>query len=216
MQTVQRQVTRTGSYNYLLFLPKRYAQTQEKWPVILFLHGAGERGSNLDDVKRHGIARIVEERPDFPFITISPQCPRGQYWSVMRLSALLDEAIATYQIDLNRVYLTGMSMGGYGTWYLAAAQPQRFAAIAPVCGGGNPDAAYKLKALPVWAFHGARDPVVPLSESEAMVAALQACGGNVRFTVYPEASHDSWTQTYNNSELYDWFLQQQRRDEGVT
>lgn len=215
MQTVQRQVTRAGSYNYLLFLPKRYTQTQEKWPVILFLHGAGERGSNLDDVKRHGIAKIVEEHPDFPFITISPQCPRGQYWSVMRLSALLDEAIATYQIDLNRVYLTGMSMGGYGTWYLAAAQPQRFAAIVPVCGGGNPDAAYKLKALPVWVFHGARDTVVPLSESEEMVAALQACSGNVRFTVYPEAGHDSWTQTYNKSELYDWFLQH-RQDEGVT
>lgn len=214
MQTVQRQVTRTGSYNYLLFLPKRYAQTQETWPVILFLHGAGERGSNLDDVKRHGIAKIVEERSDFPFITISPQCPRSQYWSVMRLTALLDQAIATYQIALNRVYLTGMSMGGYGTWYLAAAQPQRFAAIAPVCGGGNPKAAPNLKALPVWAFHGARDPVVPLSESEEMVAALQACGGNVRFTVYPEASHDSWTQTYNNPELYDWFLQQQ--NEGVT
>lgn len=215
MQTVQRQVTRTGSYNYLLFLPKRYAQTQETWPVILFLHGAGERGSHLDDVKRHGVARIVEERSDFPFIAISPQCPKGQYWSVMRLSALLDEAIVAYQIDLNRVYLTGMSMGGYGTWYLAAAQPQRFAAIAPVCGGGNPDAAYKLKNLPVWAFHGARDTVVPASESEEMVAALQACGGNVKFTVYPEASHDSWTQTYNNPELYDWFLQH-RRDEGVT
>jgi predicted peptidase len=101
-------------------------------------------------------------------------------------------------------------MGGYGTWHLAAAQPQRFAAIAPICGGGNPTQAPKLKNLPVWAFHGAKDDVVPLSESEIMVSALQGCGGNVKFTVYPEAKHDSWTQTYNNPELYQWFLQHRR------
>jgi predicted peptidase len=209
MQTVQRQVTRTGSYDYLLFLPQRY-ETQAQWPTILFLHGAGERGSNLEYVKRQGVPKIVEEQPDFPFIAVSPQCPRGQYWSVASLGYLLDEAIASYRVNPDRLYLTGISMGGYGTWRLAAAQPQRFAAIAPICGGGNPGEACNLKNLPVWAFHGARDTVVPLSESEEMVEAVRACGGNVKFTVYPEAGHDSWTQTYNHPELFDWFLKHRR------
>ncbi|AFY49901.1 putative peptidase [Nostoc sp. PCC 7524] len=120
------------------------------------------------------------------FIVISPQCPPGESWSVQILSNRLDEAITQYPIDPNRIYLTGLSMGGYGTWHLAAA-PQRFAAIAPVCGGGNPLQSENLKTLAVWAFHRARDHVVPLSASEKMVAALKACGGNVRFTVYPEA-----------------------------
>lgn len=206
----QRQVTQSGSYDYLLFLPDHY-RTQEQWPLILFLHGAGERGSNLEYVKRHGVSRILEEQPDFPFIVASPQCPRGQYWSVPLLSALLDEVIDTYRVDPDRVYLTGISMGGYGTWRLAAAQPPQFAAIAPICGGGNPVEACNLKDLTVWAFHGARDTVVPLGESEEVVEALKACGGNVKFTVYPEADHDSWTQTYNNPELYDWFLQHRQK-----
>ncbi|WP_414585645.1 prolyl oligopeptidase family serine peptidase [Scytonema sp. PCC 10023] len=207
----QRQILNTNNYNYLLFLPKSYEAQEFRLPMILFLHGAGERGSNLEDVKRNGIARIVEEQPDFPFIAVSPQCPPGERWSVNLLSALLDDVIAQYHVSLDRVYLTGLSMGGYGTWHLAADQPDRFAAIAPICGGGNPQEAYRLKNLPVWAFHGKRDRIVPLRESEKMVQALKNCGANnVKFTVYPEADHDSWTQTYNNPMLYDWFLQHQR------
>ncbi|MEH2296141.1 dienelactone hydrolase family protein [Nostoc sp.] len=228
MPTLQRQVASTDSYNYLLFLPdvlrqdtlyQRNETQQPLLPTILFLHGAAERGSDLDNVKKQGVTKIVEQQPDFPFIVISPQCPRGQHWNVERLSALLDEAMSDEKpqsayacyIDPDRVYLTGLSMGGYGTWHLAAAQPQRFAAIAPICGGGNPQAARKLKNLSVWAFHGARDNVAPLRESEIMVSALKACEGDVKFTVYPEAAHDSWTQTYNNPELYEWFLQHQRQ-----
>ncbi|MCC5655903.1 prolyl oligopeptidase family serine peptidase [Nostoc sp. XA010] len=225
MPPLQRQVSSTDSYNYLLFLPDgvhgdagdvyeglrlRTQRQQLLLPTILFLHGAGQRGSNLDDVKKYGVAKIVEEQADFPFIVISPQSPRGEYWNVERLGILLDQVIASYPVDPDRVYLTGLSMGGYGTWHLAAAQPERFAAIAPICGGGNPQAARNLKNLPVWAFHGAKDNVVPLSESEIMVSALKARDGNVKFTVYPEAKHDSWTQTYNNPELYNWFLQHQR------
>ncbi len=217
MHSTQRQVISADSYNYLLFVPDVNKAKEQLLPTILFLHGAGERGSNLEDVKRQGIAKIVDKQPDFPFIVISPQCPRGENWSVQRLSRLLDEAMSTtgfayasYPIDPDRIYLTGLSMGGYGTWHLAAAQPERFAAIAPICGGGNPQAARNLKNLPIWAFHGARDNVVPLSESEIMVSALKARDKNVKFTVYPEADHDSWTQTYNNPELYEWFLQHRR------
>ncbi|WP_100899512.1 dienelactone hydrolase family protein [Nostoc flagelliforme] len=187
---------------YLLFLPNgvhadggdvydglrlRTQRQQLLLPTILFLHGAGQRGSNLDDVKKYGVPKIVEQQADFPFIVISPQSPRGEYWNVERLSILLDQVIASYPVDPDRLYLTGLSMGGYGTWHLAAAQPERFAAIAPICGGGNPQAARNLKNLPVWAFHGAKDNVVPLSESEIMVSALKARDGNVKFTVYPEA-----------------------------
>ncbi|MDF5739386.1 MULTISPECIES: prolyl oligopeptidase family serine peptidase [unclassified Nostoc] len=227
MPSKQEQVTFTNSYNYLLFLPDGLCPTggdrneiqQPLLPTILFLHGAGERGSNLDDLKKQGVTKIVEQQPDFPFIVISPQCPRGEYWNIERLSVLLDQVMSGHKpqngyasyVDPDRVYLTGLSMGGYGTWHLAAAQPQRFAAIAPICGGGNPQAAGKLKNLPVWAFHGARDNVVPLKESEIMVSALKARHGNVKFTVYPEAEHDSWTQTYNNPELYEWFLQHRRQ-----
>ncbi|AVH65005.1 phospholipase [Nostoc sp. 'Peltigera membranacea cyanobiont' 213] len=218
MPPLQRHVTSTDSYNYLLFLPDglhpdgdRNEIQQALLPTILFLHGAGQRGSDLDDVRKHGVAKVVEQQSDFPFIVISPQCPRREYWNIERLSTLLDEVIASCAVDPDRVYLTGLSMGGYGTWHLAAAQPERFAAIAPICGGGNPQAAGKLKNLPVWAFHGAKDNVVPLSESEIMVSALKVHDGNVKFTVYPEANHDSWTQTYNNPELYEWFLQHWRQ-----
>jgi predicted peptidase len=218
MPSLQQQVTSTDSYNYLLFLPNglhpngSHNETQHPLlPTILFLHGSGERGSYLNHVKKHGVAKVVEQQPDFPFIVISPQCPRGEYWNIERLITLLDEVIASYPVDPDRVYLTGLSMGGYGTWHLAAAQPERFAAIAPICGGGNPAQAHKLKSLPVWAFHGAKDNVVPPRESEIMVSALKAHDGNVKFTVYPEADHDSWTQTYNNPELYEWFLQHRRQ-----
>lgn len=210
MPSTQQQVIGTSSYDYLLFLPQNYETEKSPVPMILFLHGSGERGSNLEHVKRHGVAKIVEEQPNFPFLVISPQCPSHQNWSVHLLSALVDEALTSYRIDRERVYLTGLSMGGYGTWYLALEQPHRFAAIAPVCGGGNPKQAHKLKNLPVWVFHGARDKVVPLSESEEMVQALKKYGGNVKFTVYPEADHDCWTQTYNNLALYEWFLQHRR------
>ncbi len=206
MQPKQQHVSLPSSYNYLLFLPERY-ETQKQWPTILFLHGSGERGSNLEDVKKHGIAKIVEERSDFPFIAVSPQCPQNQEWSAPLLNTLLDQVLSAYHVDRSQVYLTGLSMGGYGTWSWAEAQPHRFAAIAPVCGGGDRVHASNLKELPAWVFHGALDNVVPLNESAAMVNALKFCNGNVKFTVYRDAGHDCWTQTYNNQALYDWFLQ---------
>jgi predicted peptidase len=116
-----------------------------------------------------------------------------------------------YRIDKDRVYLTGLSMGGYGTWALAAAHPEKFAAIAPICGGGNPAEAAKLARLPIWVFHGAKDPTVPIERSKEMVEAIKAAGGDAKFTIYPEAGHDSWTETYNNPELYQWLLAQKRK-----
>ena len=202
---------------YLLFLPQGYEQKGEKrWPLILFLHGAGERGDDLSLVARHGPPKVVGTRPDFPFIVVSPQLPadRGQ-WPADELLALLDEVEAAHAVDKDRVYLTGLSMGGYGTWSLGLAHPERFAAIAPFCGGGSligvilPDAAKAkaLKTLPIWVFHGARDHVVPLDESQRLVDRLQRMENHVKFTVLPEADHDCWTEPYGGKEIYDWFLE---------
>ena len=211
--TFEAQITKTVKLNYLLFLPKDYGEyPQQKWPLILFLHGAGERGNDLNLIKAHGIPKIVEQRENFPFIAVSPQCPKHSWWpvEVEALNALLDDVIERYAVDTKRIYLTGLSMGGYGTWALATAYPERFAAIAPICGGGDPDEACALKDIPVWVFHGAKDAVVSVEESKKMVKALEDCGGDVRFTIYPEADHDSWTETYDNPELYVWFLRHSR------
>lgn len=203
----------TVRLRYLLFLPQGYeAAVDKKWPLILFLHGMGERGDDLDLVKIHGIPKIVDSQPDFPFITLSPQCPDGTLWwhHNLTLKALLDEAIANHRVDPNRVYLTGLSMGGYGAWSLAIAFPDTFAAVAPICGGGLTEWVWILRKVPVWAFHGADDPIVPLQQGQRMVDALRAAGGDVKFTVYPGVGHDSWTQTYANPELYRWLLKHSR------
>ena len=210
----------TAEVNYLLYLPKGYDSKEAKrWPVILFLHGAGERGTDIWRVAIHGPAKNVSILPDFPFIVVSPQCPEGQIWSRDVLLALLDEVVAQYAVDTKRVYLTGLSMGGYGTWDLGLAHPDRFAAILPICGGGqmisvilsSRDRGAALQSLGVWAFHGGKDPVVPLQESQRMVDALKKAGvTDVKLTVYPEAGHDSWTETYKNPELYEWLLKHER------
>ncbi len=204
----------TFQLEYLLFLPKSYGQLpNKKCPLIIFLHGAGERGNNLDLLKKHGIPKIVEQNPDFPFITLSPQCPKDSWWTseLRLLNGLVDKITKSYQVDMSRIYLTGLSMGGFGAWSLASMNPDLFAAIVPICGGGEPDrAARALKNMPVWVFHGAKDTVVPAERSEEMVKAVKAIGGNVKFTLYPDADHDSWTRTYDNPELYEWLLKHSR------
>jgi predicted peptidase len=212
-QMFQKEITRTVSLRYLLYLPKGYGENKEqKWPLILFLHGAGERGNDLELVKKHGPPKLIGQGREFPFIIVSPQCPIDSWWTEMLdgLVALLDEVQSKYAVDPDRVYLTGLSMGGFGTWALGCRHPERFAAIAPICGGGEWFLATRLKNVPVWAFHGAKDPVVPLRESTEMVDALKRAGGDVQLTVYPEAQHDSWTETYNNPKLYEWFLNHRR------
>jgi len=194
---------------YLLYLPPDYDQ-QEAWPLVLFLHGAGERGDDLSQVKKHGPPKLVEAARQFPFIVVSPQCPRGEWWEPQALLALLDHVEAENKVDKDRVYVTGLSMGGFGTWRLASDAPDRFAAIAPICGGGEPEWAKELAKLPIWVFHGDRDAVVPAERSERMVTALKEAGGNVKYTVYPNVGHDSWTVTYDNPDFYTWLLAQKR------
>lgn len=217
-ETWSATITKTYALQYLLYLPKGYdAASGKRWPLMLFLHGSGERGNDVWKVAVHGPPKLVRQGKDFPFILVAPQCPEGQRWQNEPLLKLLDEVIAAHAVDTNRVYLTGLSMGGYGTWSLGLSHPEKFAALVPICGGGNMiDALLSrngrvLKTLGVWAFHGGKDPVVPLEESERMVNALKRAGcPDVRLTVYPEAQHDSWTEAYNNPELYDWLLKHER------
>lgn len=195
---------------HILFTPRAYGAGEQSWPLMLFLHGAGERGSDLRKLRKYGPPRIVEKDPDFPFILVAPQCPSGTYWRSAPLLQLVDHVIATHAVDQRRVYVTGVSMGGYGTWQLAANAPERFAAIAPICGGGDPLAAQWIKDLPIWAFHGERDDIVPLSETLRMVEAVRLAGGNPKLTVYPGVGHDSWTPAYAEPELYRWFLSHEK------
>lgn len=209
-RSLRKTISRRISCRYLLHLPPGYAAARNRWPLILFLHGAGERGTDLEFVKRHGVAKLVEAQPDFPFIVVSPQCPADGWWSSELLAALLDEVERKYRVDKKRIYLTGLSMGGFGTWDLAMAQPHRFAALVPICGRGNPLRVHRIKHLPIWVFHGAKDRVVPLANSVDLVRALRKCGAKPKFTIYPDAAHDSWTRTYENPRLYRWLLETSR------
>ncbi|MCX6891183.1 MAG: prolyl oligopeptidase family serine peptidase [Verrucomicrobia bacterium] len=224
MQTAEEfqfQKQLSAKVNYLLFLPRGYdAKADRRWPLILFLHGAGERGMDVWKVATHGPPKNANLNPDFPFIVVSPQCPEQQIWSKDVLLALLDEISAKHAVDGRRIYLTGLSMGGYGTWDLGLTYPEKFAAIVPICGGGQMisvllsgrDKGAALKSLGIWAFHGGKDPVVPLNESQRMVDALKKVGvPDVKLTIYPEAGHDSWTEAYKNPELYDWLLKHERQ-----
>jgi predicted esterase len=199
-----------ATVRYLFSLPETYNKA-DKHPLLIFLHGMGERGDNLNRVKFHGPPKIVSRKNTTGFIIVSPQCPKTEFWKIEKLSKLLDHILATTKADPQRVYLTGLSMGGFGTWAWASRQPERFAAAAPICGGGDPRTAKKLINLPIWAFHGDKDNVVPLARTQAMVDAVKKAGGTkIKLTVYPGVRHNSWTKTYANPDMYKWLLTHRR------
>ena len=200
---------------HLLYLPPEYGKdgNGKTWPLVLFLHGKGESGRDLERVKRHGPPRLVHEGRHFPFILVSPQTDHG--WKPSELGALLDRIESRYAVDRRREYVTGLSMGGFGTWAMLAAFPGRFAAGVMICGGGDPAEAEQVKGTPLWVFHGEKDRVVPIERSRTDVEALKKLGAEVQFTTYPDAEHDSWTQTYNNPKVYRWLLRH-RRDRAAT
>lgn len=197
---------------YLLYVPPGFGDPGKKFPTILFLHGSGERGNgNLPLVAKHGPPKYVLTRSDLPFIVVSPQCPSGERWNVETLTALLDALAKTLPIDPDRVYLTGLSMGGFGSWTLAAAHPERFAAVVPICGGGDPATAEKLTKLRIRVYHGAKDAAVPLKRSEEMVEAVKSAGGkSIELLVDPDAGHDSWSKPYGDPRFYEWLLEHRR------
>lgn len=201
--------TDAGTIPYLLCLPKDYKES-DKVPLILFLHGRGESYGPLRLVEKWGPPKMAARGDDLPYIVVSPQCPKDDRWSSdtqqTLVVALLEHVIANYKVDDSRVYLTGLSMGGYGSWTLAAQHADRFAAAAIICGGGDPSKANQLTSLPIWVFHGDQDRAVPFKKSVEMVDAIKKAGGEkVRFTSLENIGHNSWSATYATPELYQWF-----------
>jgi len=211
-QSFQTTITKTVGLKYSVCRPDGYNENADKkWPLILFLHGAGERGDDLSVLRPWGPLGYSQKTPGFGFIVVAPQCPTGEDWDPDTVIALLDKVQEDYRVDPDRAYLTGLSMGGIGTWETAIAHPGRFAALAPVCGRGVPLLGYRIYQMPIWVFHGEKDDVIDVCHSREMVDALKGMGGErIKFTVYPEGGHDIWNEVYNNPELYDWFLKYKR------
>jgi predicted peptidase len=200
---------------YLLYLPKEYG-SKEKVPLMLFLHGRGESQPPLSNVAKWGPPRQLARGEHLPYIVVSPQCPTNESWGQpgqqKLLVKLLDQVTEKYKVDQSKIYLTGLSMGGYGSWRLAADHPERFAAVVPICGGGRAEDAEKLKELPIWVWHGTEDTAVPLARSTEMVEAIRKAGGTrVRFTVLEHIGHVSWEAAYTAPDLYQWLDQQVRK-----
>jgi antitoxin component YwqK of YwqJK toxin-antitoxin module/pimeloyl-ACP methyl ester carboxylesterase len=205
------------NYQYLLYKPSQYEhQPNKKWPLIIFLHGGSIRGSNLHKLYDAGIPDQIYRKREFPFIIASPLCPLEKRWSTDDwFESFFDELVKKYRIDENRVYLTGLSLGGSGTWYLAVKYPEKFAAIAPMCGKTNHlkylyDNIKNIKNIPTWVFHGETDKIVLLKESQDMVNALRKSGGQPTFTIFPKIGHGAFWKVYPGQELYDWFLSHSR------
>lgn len=203
-----------STWRYVLYVPPQYEENKDHhWPVILFLHGSGEMGT--DNIRQTGVGlpRYIRKNPEsFPFVVIMPQVSemwyRGRNGAAML--AILDQTLSEYRTDPDRVYLTGLSMGGFGTWELAVTQPDRFAAIAPVCGMAPTDYLSNIKEMPVWAFHGEKDPNVPVSGSRDAIGALRKLGSEPKYSEYPNEGHKIWDMVYGSKQLYRWFLEHKR------
>ena len=208
-------VTIEVELNYLLYLPSDYSDYIKKaYPLVLFLHGAGERGEDINLVEIHGIPKLINMGKELPFITIAPQCPSDRWWSdtvfVKALISLIEKTKAQYNVDDSRIYATGLSMGGYGTLAIAIERPDLFSGIIPICGGGDLKKIGRLKDIPVWLFHGDADTVVPVENSTKIYDILKPINDNVKITIYEDVGHDSWTETYDNNDIYEWLLSQKK------
>jgi predicted peptidase len=202
-----------GLYSFsndcLVYLPFSYDRSAS-FPLLLYLHGAGDRGNDLSSVREHGLPRFLSDGGDYPTIVVAPQCYQGRYWQPVELSRLLDFLEDQFAINPGRIYVLGESMGGSGAWSLAQYSPHRFAAIVPLCGGSDTYAAESLKDLPIWAFHGEQDDTVPLADSERMVDAVVKAGGKARLTVLKGRGHDLRDLAWKHEALVEWMLSQRR------
>lgn len=222
------------TYQFKVYVPAAWSK-DKKWPVILYLHGAGERGDDNIAQTRVGLGPALSQQANLASIVVLPQCPRGRWWPEVDMRdlalAALNQSIKEFNGDPERIYLTGISMGGYGTWAIARAHPEKFAALAPVCGGVRPPprfpalsdtveatsesdpylaVAQRVGKTPVWVFHGDEDQAVPVEESRKMVEALKSVGGNVRYSEYKGVAHNSWDRAYAEPEFFLWLLAQRR------
>lgn len=207
-------ITRIENLQYYLFYPEGYHSNEEKeFGLLLFLHGGGESGEALVELKKHGPPKMMAEGYPFPFLVLAPQNPyEKKWWDVRTVNQLLDSVIAQNRVDPKKIYLTGLSRGGSAAWEMAVQYPEKFAALAVVCGmAPEPYAHWLNKKMPIWVFHGSQDQVIPVSESDAMVKQLKEMGRNVKYTRYEGVGHNSWTRAYKTDELYKW-MNEQRLD----
>jgi len=209
---------------YQLMKPDAY-DAKTKYPLVVFLHGAGERGTDNDKQLVHGVKNFAsdEHRKKYPCFLVAPQCPGDGWWSgsernrkgrthpLTLVFELIESVRKEFSIDDSRIYMTGLSMGGYGTWEAIALKPDLFAAAVPVCGGGDTKIAAKIAKIPIWVFHGGKDPVVRPERSREMIEALKKAGGEPKYTEYTDAGHDSWTATYADPKLHEWLFAQKKK-----
>ena len=210
-KTLSINMNQSHKLKYFIYFPNDYLT--KKYPLVLFLHGAGERGTNLKDIEIHGLPKLVRNGKKFPFIIIAPQCPLNLWWSdplpVDLLSELVNDIVMKYGIHKNNVFCTGLSMGGYGTLALSIKNPKLFSAIIPICGGMDIKNFFdilNLKDLPIWLFHGDKDEVIPLENSQSIYKVLKPVNKNIKLTVYKGVDHNSWDRAYDDNELYKWML----------
>jgi predicted peptidase len=199
--------------HYLVQLPQGYEEdTNRLWPMVFYLHGFGESGDDLKKVLRFGPPRLMAEGKDLPCIVVSPQLPKGFLWfrESNALLAILDEVAKSNRVDLRRVHVTGNSLGAFGAIVLAAQEPQRFASLVPICGGVDYLDSLRLRDVPVWAFHGEKDPIIPAQESRRLVSLVNQIGGTAKLTIYPDAGHNCWDRAYADPALWDWILAQKK------
>ena len=196
------------SGQFLLYLPKGFSEHPTvKYPLLIFLHGSGESGVDINKVKVNGPPKFLDSRPDFPFIVVSPQAPDPDVgFDLAAMNVLLDQLLQNLPIDKDRIYLTGLSLGGIAAYQWAGERPGTFAAVAPISAAGNTYDACKLKHVPIWAFHGGKDDNVKTADGQAMVDAIKACGGDIKLTIYPELGHSAWEPAYVDPALYEWLL----------
>ena len=204
-----------AKYNYLLYLPKSYTKGQKQYPLVIYLHGGSQKGNDLNKLKGYGLPYVVDKGHKFKFIIASPQCPANEYWTTEDwFDSLYHELTTKYRIDINRVYLTGISMGGYGTYTVAMDYPEKLAAIVPLCGGINDSDTSRLcniKHIPIWTFHGTADDKISITETERVVKGLKPCGGNIKFTRLQNEGHGIEYLYKTKPQIYDWLLKHKKR-----
>ncbi len=199
-------------YPYVVYVPRDY-DPERAWPLIVFLHGAGERGHDGLHQTDVGLGHAIRRNPEwFPCLVLMPQCPPKVWWDAVADSVerSLLQTCQEYNVGRSRIYLTGLSMGGYATWQYGGKRPDLFAALMPICGGGNVDNAPALAKLPIWAFHGANDDVIDPEESRKMVEAVQQAGGKVKYTEFEDTGHNAWDKAYGDAKHIKWLLKQHR------
>lgn len=209
---METQVKQSEGMNYVIRYPNHYKE-EEKYPVLIFLHGAGTRGTDIQKMLGNPFFQLTDSYADFPFVSIAPQCHKDTWFDLFtQLQEFVRKIVKEAYADPERIYLMGVSMGGYAAWQLAMSMPEVFAAMVPVCGGGMYWNAARLISVPIWAFHGAKDGVVFPEESKKMTDAVNRLGGSAKLTVYPDRMHDAWSDTYRNPEVFRWLLEHKKEN----